>query len=81
MTFRIARALLLGHSALLTIFGAAARAQDAVTLPQITVNAPSPIVRRTTPPADAAPAADTQLQGSLPIVTDQFATVTVVPAE
>ena len=43
-------------------------------LPQITVNAPSPIARRT---PDAVPS----LPGTLPIVTDQFATVTVVPGE
>jgi iron complex outermembrane recepter protein len=48
-----------------------------IQLPQITVNAPSPIARRTPAPPDTAPS----LQGTLPIVTDQFATVTVVPAE
>ena len=56
-----------------------------IELPPIIVRAPSPIVRRTQagPPADAAPASpsETPLQGTLPIVTDQFATVTVVPRE
>jgi iron complex outermembrane receptor protein len=75
----------------------------ATQLPEITVTAPSPIVRRrvtptrspvrvarSTPgrtrerapqvqPAPAAPAAPQQ--GVLPVVTDQFATVTVVPNE
>ncbi len=47
-----------------------------VALPEIVVTAPSPIQRQGAP---AAPA-DT-LQGTLPIVTDQFATVTVIPNE
>ena len=71
--------------------------QGAVTLPQINVTAPSPIVHRrparpsreaapaqrntarTTPAPAPAPAPN--LLGSLPIVSDQFATVTVVPKE
>ncbi|MBM3530051.1 MAG: TonB-dependent receptor [Alphaproteobacteria bacterium] len=55
-------------------------AQEAIALPQITVNAPSPIVRGPGLAQPAAPAEPT-LQGTLPIVADQFATVTVVPAE
>jgi iron complex outermembrane receptor protein len=67
--------------------------QDSAVLPQITVRAPSPIVRRTQPPRPApggtarAPAQVTvtpiqpSLLGGLPIVSDQFATVTVVPRE
>jgi iron complex outermembrane receptor protein len=72
-------------------------------LPEITVTAPSPIVRRRAvvpsrtpvrvartapgrnreraPQAQPAPAAAAPQQGVLPIVTDQFATVTVVPNE
>ncbi len=56
-------------------------------LPEIVVTAPSPI--RRAPAAPARPAVSTQpstadtastaLPGTLPIVTDQFATVTVVP--
>jgi iron complex outermembrane recepter protein len=53
-------------------------------LPEIVVTAPSPIVRR----AAVAPAVpvivvtpEPVLIGTLPIVTDQFATVTVVPRE
>src|SRR3954451_1479311 len=86
-----------------------ALAQDAAApsastqLPEITVTAPSPIVRRkpvvpsrtptrvarTAPSQNRQPAAEPQFppvaaapqQGVLPIVTDQFATVTVVPNE
>lgn len=51
-----------------------------VTLPQIVVHAPSPIRRASpTPPAPDTPS--TPLAGELPIIADQFATVTVVPAE
>jgi iron complex outermembrane receptor protein len=109
---------LLGGTALLSLawLAQAVRAET-TTLPEVTVSAPSPIVRRAPPrPAAAAPrrtrapaptparaptptparaptptparaptppaptvAATPQLQGTLPIVTDQFATVTVVP--
>jgi iron complex outermembrane receptor protein len=94
----------------LSAMGASAMAQDApapaAQLPEITVTAPSPIVRRkpavvSRPPARVAtaapgrtrgpapqaaqptptPPAPTPQQGVLPIVTDQFATVTVVPNE
>ena len=86
-----------------------AMAQDAAAppsstqLPEITVTAPSPIVRRRAvvpsqrpvrvartapgrsreraPQPQPAPAAPALQQGVLPIVTDQFATVTVVPNE
>jgi iron complex outermembrane recepter protein len=61
-------------------------------LPEIVVRAPSPIVRQapTQPTPAAAPAVPDQpvvpnpeslWTGTLPIVTDQFATVTVVPRE
>ena len=72
-------------------------------LPEITVTAPSPIVRRKPvvpsrtparvaraapgqnrerpPEPQAAPVAAAPQQGVLPVVTDQFATVTVVPNE
>jgi iron complex outermembrane recepter protein len=93
---------------LCTVAGGGAMAQDAAApsstqLPEITVNAPSPIVRRravvparapvrisrTAPSRSREPAAQPQpapvaaapQQGVLPIVTDQFATVTVVPNE
>jgi iron complex outermembrane receptor protein len=87
MSIRVGRWLLLAQSALVLSL-APAGAQDVLTLPEIKVTAPSPIKRRTVrpgPPAQVAtpaPApAPTPLQGTLPIVTDQFATVTVVPRE
>ena len=46
-----------------------------VVLPEVRVTAPSPIQ------SGPASGADGGLQGTLPIVTDQFATVTVVPNE
>ncbi|WP_291866501.1 TonB-dependent receptor [Bradyrhizobium sp.] len=85
--------------------GHGAMAQDAAgatQLPEITVTAPSPIVRRNVTPVRAparapravagrnrepaaqpqpAPVAAAPQQGVLPIVTDQFATVTVIPNE
>ena len=58
----------------------AAAAQAQVALPEVVVNAPSPIQRSGPPTGNTdqgTPAPE--LQGNLPIVTDQFATVTVVP--
>ncbi|ABD08884.1 TonB-dependent receptor [Rhodopseudomonas palustris HaA2] len=104
MSLPFKRALLLGSAAVVAFESLPApQAFAQTTLPEVTVTAPSPIVRRhTTPPARpatrvAAPArqrgaapAETQpvvaqpapaLPGTLPIVTDQFATVTVVPNE
>jgi len=94
---------------LLCAVGSGAMAQDAApppsagtALPEITVTAPSPIVRRKPAPARAAsrgaravaartreatrepqpaPVAAAPQQGVLPVVTDRFATVTVVPNE
>ncbi len=115
--FRLLRA---SSSALLSFccMGGEARSQETTaqgttTLPEVTVSAPSPIVRRAPPrPARPAPVAvrrqapaptparapaaapvprpavappppvvaePPQLAGTLPIVTDQFATVTVIP--
>lgn len=88
------RAILLGGVTFsaCTISEQPARAQTA--LPDIVVAAPSPIVRRgpsrPKETAEAAPAvpeapapvqSDARLPGTLPIVADQFATVTVVPNE
>ncbi|MBN8964783.1 MAG: TonB-dependent receptor plug domain-containing protein, partial [Rhizobiales bacterium] len=87
MTIRFVRLLMLGSSALplLPLGVVPARAQDTLTLPQVTVTAPSPIVRRAPAqePADAVPVGpgDADLLGGLPVVTDQFATVTVVSAD
>ena len=91
-----ARAALLASIALLPLPDVASAqdaTQDTAVLPQITVRAPSPIVRRAQPQRPAAggtaraPAQVTvtpiqaPLLGGLPIVSDQFATVTVVPRE
>jgi iron complex outermembrane recepter protein len=101
MSIRISRLLLLSSTAFMSLYciDGDARA-EAVMLPEVSVSAPSPIVRRAparpspgpattstrtraaappptpTPPAPPAPI----LPGTLPIVTDQFATVTVVPS-
>jgi iron complex outermembrane receptor protein len=53
-------------------------------LPEIVVTTPSPIVRRTQPGGPVTvvpPAAEPALPGTLPIVTDQFATVAVIPRD
>jgi iron complex outermembrane receptor protein len=66
------RRLLLAASALL-IAALPTGAPAQVALPEVVVTAPSPIAR----PAPAT--TPDELQGTLPVVTDQFATVTVVP--
>src|SRR5437762_3043614 len=111
MTFKKKRAFHFSGASWLLLCAMAdgALAQDAAAppastqLPEITVTAPSPIVRRRAvvpsqrpvrvartapgrnreraPEATPAPAAPAPQQGVLPIVTDQFATVTVVPNE
>src|SRR5882757_2667055 len=111
MTFKKKRAFYIGGTSWLLLCAVSnhAMAQDAATpqsstqLPEITVTAPSPIVRRravvpsrtpvrvarTAPGQNrqraaepqAAPVAAAPQQGVLPVVTDQFATVTVVPNE
>jgi iron complex outermembrane recepter protein len=111
MTFKKKRAFHFGGASWLLLCAMAdgAQAQNAATpspstqLPEITVTAPSPIVRRravvpsqrpvrvarTAPGQNRQPAAEPQAtpvaaapqQGVLPVVTDQFATVTVVPNE
>ncbi len=99
------RALKISAASCSLLYGisSGAMSQDAAPstqLPEITVTAPSPIVRRNlvpsrtpvrvaravpgrnrerTPQAQPTPAAAAPQQGVLPIVTDQFATVTVVP--
>jgi iron complex outermembrane receptor protein len=95
MSYKFLRASLAGGSAVamaLFVSNAARSQQASETLPEIVVQAPSPIQRphqhraqpgRTTPAAaPAAPAPNPETYaGTLPIVTDQFATVTVVPNE
>jgi iron complex outermembrane recepter protein len=84
-----------GTSALMVAVAGAGPARSQTVLPEIVVTAPSPIVRRAPPlappasppataeraPAPAPPPPEVPLPGTLPIVTDQFATVTVVPQE
>src|SRR4051794_8649684 len=86
-------AVLMTASGMILLTAESARGQ--VALPELVVTAPSPIVRRSAPaiaPPAAGPAAPAQeippaqtteapLPGTPPIVTDQFATVTVVPNE
>lgn len=69
------------QAALLILFLAmAGPAVAQVTLPEIRVTAPSPIARPAPSTANDGPAeTPPELQGTLPVVTDQFATVTVVP--
>ena len=80
MSLRFSRTLLRAASPLVLLGALMAAAQAQVTLPEVVVSAPSPIQRSGPPTGTAsqgAPGAD--LQGTLPVVTDQFATVTVVP--
>src|SRR5689334_14183148 len=108
MTFKKKRAFHFGGASWLLLCAMAdgALAQNAAApsastaLPEITVTAPSPIVRRKPVPSrtparvartspgqnrerppepQPAPVAAAPQQGVLPVVTDQFATVTVVP--
>ncbi len=100
MSYRLLRASLAGGSAvaIALVFNNTALSQQAEpaageTLPEIVVQAPSPIQRphrhnaqpgrTTTAPAPAPASAQNPdtFVGTLPIVTDQFATVTVVPNE
>src|SRR5262245_36717682 len=87
MSIQVGRWLLLAQSAWFLSL-APVGAQDVLTLPEIKVTAPRKMVRRSVrpgPPAQVATPAPSPapmpLQGTLPIVTDQFATVTVVPRE
>ena len=71
MRFRRGLILATFHCALLS---APAPSLAQIVLPEIVVTAPSPIQRGSSSATDDLP-------GSLPIVTDQFATVTVVPSD
>src|SRR5258705_10704643 len=96
MSIRINHALLLGSTTFLSLSSISDVALSQVDLPPVEVQAPSPIRRpparpaqpkqaarpAATPAAPAAPAAPSApAAGTLPVVTDQFATVTVVPNE
>ncbi len=63
---------------LLTCADGLAQAQQAERLPEIVVTAP---IRRAPANGGTSASADVSLPGTLPIVTDQFATVTIVPNE
>jgi iron complex outermembrane receptor protein len=71
------RALFAGVAALPLCWHDTALAQQAQQLPEIVVTAPTPIRRGGT---DSG-ASQLSLPGTLPVVTDQFATITVVPNE
>ncbi|MDO8878173.1 MAG: TonB-dependent receptor [Pseudolabrys sp.] len=75
MSARFRRSLLLSF---FVLPGGLPAALAQVTLPEVVVSAPSPIQRGTAP---ATTGDGAFLQGTLPIVTGQFATVTVVPNE
>jgi iron complex outermembrane recepter protein len=94
MSFRGSRIFLLSSAAASAFLAGGDPARSQTALPEIVVTTPSPIARRAPArpgpaapaPAPAAPAepaapaiAEAPLPGTLPIVTDQFATVTVVP--
>ena len=72
MSVRLSR--LLAAVSPFVLIAVPAQAQQ-VVLPEVVVSAPSPIQRQ------GAAAPGETLQGTLPIVTDQFATVTVIPDE
>lgn len=83
MSVRFRRGLLFAASPLvIAALCAPSQAQvllpEQVMLPEVVVSAPSPIQRAA---PSTAPTAAAGLQGTLPIVTDQFATVTMVPNE
>ena len=82
MSVRFGRCLLLAVSPAALTVALASPIHAQVTLPEIVVTAPSPIVRpERSSGAGSQPAPAAELQGTLPVVTDQFATVTVVPNE
>ncbi|MFL6946568.1 MAG: TonB-dependent receptor plug domain-containing protein, partial [Xanthobacteraceae bacterium] len=96
MPFCGGRIFLLSSAAASALLASGEPAGSQTALPEIVVTTPSPIARRAPArPGPAAPApvpqapvepappaiAEAPLPGTLPIVTDQFATVTVVPNE
>ncbi len=83
MQRRPIRAVLLGGVALSALATWCGSARSQTALPDIDVATASPIVRRapTTTAAPESVESAAALPGTLPIVTDQFATVTVVPSE
>ena len=87
---KFTRAVFLSGAAILPVSGsgvAQAQEDEATPIPEIVVSSPTPIRRRprievnaSPGPAPTAPPPASTV-GVLPIVTDQFATVTVVPNE
>jgi iron complex outermembrane receptor protein len=83
---RVLRFCLLGSSVLVVVAGFMETSKAQTVLPEIVVSAPSPIASHRPaastpgPTLPTAPSAET-MPGTLPIVTDQFATITVVPNE
>jgi len=73
MSFRIRRSLLLAVSPFVLL---ATPSQAQVALPEVVVSAPSPIQR-----GPAATPSVPDWPGTLPVITDQFATVTVLPGD
>jgi iron complex outermembrane receptor protein len=71
------RPLLLAGAALAPLLSPCAAAAQ-IALPEVVVRAPSPIAQTAPSPNTTAPADGATLLGTLPIVTGQFATVTVV---
>ncbi len=94
MSIRLNYALLLGSTTFLSLSSISDVALSQVDLPPVDVTAPSPIARRPAQPKQAArpaapapaapaapPAPEAPAAGTLPVITDQFATVTVVRTE
>src|SRR6201987_4984994 len=77
MSVRFHRRLRLSVFPIVLLAASAAPSFAQMVLPEVTVTAPSPIQAPSSAPGPGAPGP--ALQGALPIVTDQFATVTVIP--
>jgi iron complex outermembrane receptor protein len=77
MSVRFRHRLWLSVSPIVLLTASAAPSSAQVVLREVTVTAPSPIQAPPSAPGPGTPGP--ALQGTLPIVTDQFATVTVIP--
>ena len=74
MSFQVSRTSRMA-ACVIAAFSLPSIAQGQIALPEIVVTSPNPIARSST----GTTASGDNLQGTLPVVTDQFATVTVVP--
>jgi iron complex outermembrane receptor protein len=72
---------LAGVAGLVGVVCGATGAGAQIALPEVVITAPSPILSGRSPADAGSGPAEPALLGTLPIVTDQFATVTVVPNE